>query len=1501
VAVADGLVVQVWGAGTPERCGVEAECCAPVLLEHGDRHRQGAVGGAVGRIVSDVDERGGAVVGHDRGDRVAAGVEVGGADVGGDRLGVAGPEVEEVAEEHVRAGTDQQAGWLSHEVEVEADGGARAVHGVPHVERRQDVEARQVRDRVGVVEAGAEGDEGAAVVPGQREALVAERTGERDDVRGHRALGVGGTGRVRGLVAGAVAAQVGTEHGVVIRQVRCDVPPLTRALLRALWLLGRRSAPLSLVRAEASLRRWAAWWRLRLGVVKRRVKGTSFGGRSEDAHTSPLPGDRSRAVVAASGLDGVPEDALVVFVSYAREDEEWRRKFEIVLKPLAHEGLVVWSDERIAVGQMWRAELERAIARADAALVLVSPDLLVSEFVMNEELPALRARGIPLGLVHVRESVAGRVPAFADVQWAHDPARSLAGLPDPDGEIMRICGWLESLLPDRALPDELEWTDGGRERSDRRVPRLARSARMGDLHGVPPPTTGEIERVELAGLRDALLGESQGTVGITGRGRAVGLHGQGGIGKTVLAAALARDRQVRRHFPDGVYWVTVGESGDIVGLQLALLELLGAPRPQLRSREVAAGALRKALDELRCLLVVDDVWTAPAAAAFDVTGTLGRVLYTTRDERVLRSVSAHVQHVGVLSDDVARLLLAELTDQLVDALPLAATDRVLDATGRIALAVSLIGAAVGLGGRDWDEVADELDDADTTFRDHPYADVFKAMQIGVSALDDQLEGVYRTLAVYPQDERVQVSAIARLWCHIEAAGTLEQTRSLLERLAGRELLTLDGDAISFHDLQHEFLLLRAGDMRLAHDELLAAYRALLPADDQHWHRLPRSEPYIWTHLLRHLRGASNPAGVHAVVTDLVYLAARCARDGPYTVESDLRTAARLYPGDAAIEWTLDIFSRWSHLLGGHATPGDVATALAIRARNPPTSLDVGALRVLTSAPLLTPLWGLPDAPDALLRTFEGHSERVNAVAFSPDGTLASAGDDGVLRLWDPANGQLTRTFGGYYETVAFSPDGRTLAAAGGGGVVWLLDPADGRAIRNFWSPGSFDFDNIGFECGVRAVAFSPDGRTLANASDMALVSLWEVTSGRNPCVLGGSINLSRPSKGRGVSAIAFSPDGKTLVSAHDNGDMLWWDDIEWGDIEIWPFRAVKSHRGGTQAVTFSRDAQTLASAGDDGAVRLWNPANGQLTRTLERHDGPVRAVAFSPDGRTLASAGDDGAVRLWNPANGELTQSFKARSTRVRAVAFSPDGRTLASAGDDGAVRLWDPANGHLINTGESESSELHTVAFSPQGNMLASAGDDGALRLWDLASGHLIHTPESHSSRVRVVAFSPDGRTLVSAADDSSVRFWNLANGEPTQSFTGHSGALLAAAFSLDGRRLASASDEGTMRFWENRRGRWAPLRRGVLRRPMYALEGSREDRTWSAATFSRDGRTLASASGDKVTLWDVARRTPLYQARTGFDITALAWSVERVALAMDGAVTVFAMSESRPDGTDH
>jgi hypothetical protein len=210
------------------------------------------------------------------------------------------------------------------------------------------------------------------------------------------------------------------------------------------------------------------------------------------------------------------------------------------------------------------------------------------------------------------------------------------------------------------------------------VEPLPVSPRPGPVDGVPPLPPGYLLRGELEVLRAAVLEPASGAVGVTGDAAALGLHGQGGIGKTVLAAAVALDDQVRAHFPDGVYWVTLGERADPVAAQVDLLARLGRSSVEVRSACDGARVLRETLAGRRVLLVVDDVWSEAAAAAFRVTGPQGRVVYTSRDPRVLAAVHAGVQRVEVLPDEAARRLLARISGTPVDALPMQA-DRVVAA------------------------------------------------------------------------------------------------------------------------------------------------------------------------------------------------------------------------------------------------------------------------------------------------------------------------------------------------------------------------------------------------------------------------------------------------------------------------------------------------------------------------------------------------------------------------------------------------------------------------------------------------------------------------------------------------------------------------------------------------------------------------------------------------------------------------------------------------------
>ncbi|GAA4194611.1 hypothetical protein GCM10022252_39280 [Streptosporangium oxazolinicum] len=282
---------------------------------------------------------------------------------------------------------------------------------------------------------------------------------------------------------------------------------------------------------------------------------------------------------------------------------------------------------------------------------------------------------------------------------------------------------------------------------------------------------------------------------------------------------------------------------------------------------------------------------------------------------------------------------------------------------------------------------------------------------------------------------------------------------------------------------------------------------------------------------------------------------------------------------------------------------------------------------------------------------------------------------------------------------------------------------------------------------VNAVAFSPDGETLAGGDSEGAVTMWNART-RQP--------IGDPLTGhtRAVQAMAFSPDGGLLASAGSNGE-----GTEPGDhtVVLWDTRTrqpigdpLTGHTNWVEAVAFSPDGRTLATGSSDRTVIVWDTATWQpIGDPLVQTDW-VQAVAFSPDGRTLVTVGDDMAAIVWDTATWQpVGAPLTGHTGSVLSVAFSPDGRTLATGSGDRTVIVWDTATRRPIGAPlTGHPGEIHTLAFAPDGDTLA-VGTGSVVRLWDTRTWRPIGDPlTGHTASVWSMAFSPDGETLATAGD---------------------------------------------------------------------------------------------------------------------------------------------------------
>ncbi|MFI9255253.1 helix-turn-helix domain-containing protein [Streptomyces sp. NPDC053069] len=498
----------------------------------------------------------------------------------------------------------------------------------------------------------------------------------------------------------------------------------------------------------------------------------------------------------------------------------------------------------------------------------------------------------------------------------------------------------------------------------------------------------------------------------------------------------------------------------------------------------------------------------------------------------------------------------------------------------------------------------------------------------------------------------------------------------------------------------------------------------------------------------------------------------------------------------------------------------------------------------------------PQAP-ARLNRWRGHSGRILDVALSRDGrTAATVGGDRTALVWDLRDTThqehpdepdrhkvpLPRS---EFDAVALSPDARTLgvtAYEGTSSPLWLADVTSDGHVGPPKKAGALNATFL-------QLAFGPDGKTLATATNEREVVLWDVADRRRATTL----PQTAP-----ISGIAIAANGTTLAVGTDDGSVHLWQ----------PLPNLTGHKELISRLSASRDHGLLITASMDTTARLWDASGPGTPVPLGRvacRGRPLKSAAFSPDGRTVAvgayGRGDphkETPFCLWdisNPRQPELLGGEEGHGLNsIVAMAFSNDGGILATGGNDGRVLLWDvtrPENPSKRNSigSNAEFEDVISLTFldgretivigtvsagaqlwnlssrsphritrlpGPTGavgdlavtkspttgrTLLAAAGHDRNAYLWDATEVRrpaLLHTISGHARPVLRVDFSPDSRRLLTSTGEEggAVRLWNVDRPQGPTLIATLKGPITEAAFTGRGM-IAAVTDDQTVRTW--------------------------------------------------------------------------------------------------------
>ena len=489
------------------------------------------------------------------------------------------------------------------------------------------------------------------------------------------------------------------------------------------------------------------------------------------------------------------------------------------------------------------------------------------------------------------------------------------------------------------------------------------------------------------------------------------------------------------------------------------------------------------------------------------------------------------------------------------------------------------------------------------------------------------------------------------------------------------------------------------------------------------------------------------------------------------------------------------------------------------------------------------------------------------LAFTSCATSASGPERNALRLWNTVTRQLVAELPleAGNMGLAFAQDGRTLVTSTRGGRITLWRMPAGTKL------GEYASEQAGFNA-LSGFAAAPDLSLAVYGLPQGRIRAIDLRDGKELWTAVAAKEF--------ITALAFSPDGKTLASAagFTESDILLWDVATGKQIG-----QLEGHGSWVSALVFWPDGKKLASSSADQTIRTWDLASQKCLEVLRGHRLEVWRLSLLPDHKTLVSGGKDGTVCLWDTSARQPHPPRSALPTKNLVNAnFAPDGRSILTLNQQGEVLQWAGTGFQSQERLLEAGANILSSCFSPEGRFLAVNRTNGILQVWDVAQRVLLHQLTNAPGNVLAQILVPDGKRLITWSEhDNLLHEWDLTTGLERQSWRAPE-AYNGVELSPDGRQCVSFGREGgvllrnladrnqrdlSLDVLEGDMGRYSP--NGKL----FAVPSSLGyTRVWDVASwrqvaslggllkgahsvcFSADGKRLAVGSGDQeaVKLWD-------------------------------------------------